>query len=198
MGQGDSKVTDHRRLPGGGRLQPLRVGFKIHYDVRSFFVHLLRSECALLTDARYFMGRDLNEEGVDVPANTKLSDMDKAYMIINYGRPKPHRSAPLWTLERALKVAQVDSATANSILRVQDDPAQVRKMFMAYQSSKRALHSIHSGPTRKVHLSTIFSLLTSFLRQGRQMVRIGRTNSEHPYGCSARGNRKQQPALACA
>ncbi|KAJ7851510.1 hypothetical protein B0H14DRAFT_2355253, partial [Mycena olivaceomarginata] len=64
----------------------------------------------------YFMPAAMNIQHIDVPPNYTHSDMDKAYIVINYPRPTPHASAPNWTLEYALKVSGVDAATTQDIM----------------------------------------------------------------------------------
>jgi hypothetical protein len=53
------------------------------------------------------MPRSFTIEQFIVEANNNLSDLDKAYMVINYPRNNPHDAAQDWTLEHALDVAQV-------------------------------------------------------------------------------------------
>jgi hypothetical protein len=53
------------------------------------------------------MPANFTHEKYTVAENTGLSDLDKAYMVINYPRKHPHPSAPRWTLDRALDVAGV-------------------------------------------------------------------------------------------
>ncbi|KAG5635238.1 hypothetical protein H0H81_011954 [Sphagnurus paluster] len=75
----------------------------------------------------YFMEPYLNVENIDVPVNTKLSDMDKAYMLINYPRTRPHPKAKDWTLERALGVAGVPAGEIKAYLGLGDEG--IRKKF---------------------------------------------------------------------
>ncbi|KAJ7114588.1 hypothetical protein C8R43DRAFT_1113155 [Mycena crocata] len=85
----------------------------------------------------YFMPAAMNLEHQDVPPNDALSDMDKAYMVINYGRPVPHASAPTWTLDYALKVSGVDAATIQDIKNAKGDTTKVRAIFTAFQVAAR-------------------------------------------------------------
>ena len=60
----------------------------------------------------------MNEEGIEVKPNNVLSDIDKAYIIINY--PHPVDTPPLdpvWTFEFALGVAGVDGSARDRILQ---------------------------------------------------------------------------------
>ncbi|KAF7292571.1 ZnMc domain-containing protein [Mycena indigotica] len=72
----------------------------------------------------YFMPSWLNLQRIEVKANYVLSPIDMAYMVINYPRPKPHAEASKWTLEYALRVAEVDEATVQSILFSRADVSQ--------------------------------------------------------------------------
>ncbi|KAE8244742.1 hypothetical protein A4X13_0g6310 [Tilletia indica] len=84
----------------------------------------------------------------DVPYNTELSEMDKAYIVINYPRSKPHPDAPEWTLEHALKVAGVPDGVKQEIMDLaeasrdnetgQIDPQEIRAAFTAYTTQQRA------------------------------------------------------------
>ncbi|KAJ6541052.1 hypothetical protein DFH09DRAFT_1089612 [Mycena vulgaris] len=86
----------------------------------------------------YFMPSAMNLERVNVAPNNALSDMDKAYMIINYPRPTPHSSAPMWTLDYALKVSGVDAATTQDIKNAKGDVTKIRAVFTAFQVAARA------------------------------------------------------------
>jgi hypothetical protein len=79
----------------------------------------------------------MNEQHKDVPPNYKLSDMDKAYMIINYPRPTPHALAPEWTLDHALQVSGVDPATTQDIKNAKGDVTKIRAVFTAFQVAAR-------------------------------------------------------------
>ncbi|KAJ7452613.1 hypothetical protein FB451DRAFT_1050784, partial [Mycena latifolia] len=106
------------------------------------------SELDLNSIMMYFMPAEMNDEGIAVPPNKKLSDIDKAYMVINYPRPKPHDGARQWTLEYALKVAGVDAVTTQKILSHNSDTSvdahAIRGTFIRYQLSRR-VHQ-HQAP----------------------------------------------------
>lgn len=54
----------------------------------------------------YFMPAAMNEQNIDVKPNNVLSDIDKAFMTINYPYPTSHPPADnIWTVEHALDVA---------------------------------------------------------------------------------------------
>nr|GAT54779.1 predicted protein [Mycena chlorophos] len=88
---------------------------------------------------RLFMPSAMNLERVDVPANHVLSSLDKASMVINYPRPKPHDKAPEWTLKHALDISSVDADTSQKILDAHavNDIALVRKLFATFQVATR-------------------------------------------------------------
>ncbi|KAJ7307769.1 hypothetical protein DFH08DRAFT_975380 [Mycena albidolilacea] len=79
----------------------------------------------------YFLPAPMNKQRIEVATNYELSDLIKAYMMINYPRNPPHPTALKvgWTLDHALKVAGVSESTAEDILAVQDDPATIRTLF---------------------------------------------------------------------
>jgi hypothetical protein len=81
---------------------------------------------------RYFMGPEMNLERRAIPASKGLSDIDKACMVLFYGHPTPHSSAPTWTLEHALKVIHTDEETNKKILDSKGNAAQIRQAYMTY------------------------------------------------------------------
>ncbi|KAJ7270869.1 hypothetical protein C8J57DRAFT_1065233 [Mycena rebaudengoi] len=86
----------------------------------------------------YFMPRQMNVEQIDIPPNDALSDMDRAYMVINYPRPSPHALAPQWTLDYALKVSGVDAMTTQDIKNAKGNVDKIRALFTAFQVAQRA------------------------------------------------------------
>jgi hypothetical protein len=88
----------------------------------------------------------MNLEHIDVPPNDVLSDMDKAYMVVNYPRPTPHASAPNWTLDYALKVSGVDPATIQDIKNAKGDVTKIRAIFTAFQVAARMKASASLSP----------------------------------------------------
>ncbi|KAJ7625552.1 hypothetical protein FB45DRAFT_68644 [Roridomyces roridus] len=83
----------------------------------------------------YRINPEFNSAGLAADLNCNLSDMDKAYMVINYPRPDPHPQASRWTLHHALKVAGVPKR----IIREWKDlpPSSIRDKFSAYQEAER-------------------------------------------------------------
>jgi hypothetical protein len=101
------------------------------------------------------MPAEMNKERKEVPPNKTLSDMDKAYMVINYPRISPHADAPQWTVAHALEVAGVDQSTSQSILglmTLKNDsvPAgEIRNQFVRYQLSQRKTRPGTTPPRRR-------------------------------------------------
>ena len=95
----------------------------------------------------------MNEEGIEVKPNNVLSDIDKAYIIINY--PHPVDTPPLdpvWTFEFALGVAGVDGSARDRILQEYRNSnwPEVRYQFTNWCITARAaraerLNSVSSG-----------------------------------------------------
>ncbi|KAJ6483192.1 hypothetical protein C8R45DRAFT_1099482 [Mycena sanguinolenta] len=104
-------------------------------DDRAVILHEFGHVLGLLHE--YFMPAEMDKERIEIKPNYNLSEMDKAYMVINYPRTKPHESAKEWTLEYALLVAGVSKSTALDMLAAQGDPASLRSLFTAAQVSAR-------------------------------------------------------------
>lgn len=83
------------------------------------------------------MPGSLNTQGVNVNVNNRLSDMDKAYMVINYNRNIPNSNAKEWTLEKALDVAGVPPSEQKNILAARGDSGTVRSYFMSWNKNAR-------------------------------------------------------------
>ncbi|KAF7344143.1 ZnMc domain-containing protein [Mycena venus] len=111
------------------------------------------SQLDLTSIMMYFMPSAMNLQHVDVPPNHILSDMDKAYMVINYPRPKPHALAPTWTLDYALKVSGVDNATTQDIKNAKGDVTKIRAVFTAFQVAAR-IKAAGLAPANGVDSST--------------------------------------------
>ena len=82
-----------------------------------------------------------NTQGINIPRHFDLSDLDKAYMIVNYPRPNPSPESPQWTVEHALKVAKVDAKTSETILQFwkSGDWKSVRRTFNAWNAIMQAV-----------------------------------------------------------
>jgi hypothetical protein len=115
--------------------------------------------------------------GHDIPFNSDLSDMDKAYAMINYPRTlkaeERNTAAPGWTLERALKVVgmlKADKEGAMKILAAQEedvrdgyvDPSNIRAIFSAWtlraHGAKAAEHESRSGGNKAAAVETAHAL----------------------------------------
>ncbi|KAJ7182513.1 hypothetical protein C8R43DRAFT_1228916 [Mycena crocata] len=101
---------------------------------------------------RYFMSAGINLQHIEVKPNYNLSDLDKAYMVVNYPRTIPHPSASIWTLDYALRISGVDSATAKDIKNASDDVTKIRAIFTTFQVAARlappAPRGIEPDPTQ--------------------------------------------------
>jgi hypothetical protein len=62
---------------------------------------------------RYSMPAKMNEEEMEVEPNNELSELDKAYITLNYPREDPSTG---WTVAYALEVAGVDREQRESML----------------------------------------------------------------------------------
>ncbi|KAI0061847.1 zincin [Artomyces pyxidatus] len=72
------------------------------------------------TSIMYFpLPHELTGVSNDGALSDSLSDMDKAYMVINYPRTEPHPDMPEWTLEKALQIAGVPDDDREQILDAQ-------------------------------------------------------------------------------
>lgn len=78
----------------------------------------------------------LNEEGIDVPANTVLSRLDKAFITLSY--PRFDKDVPQggWTVKTALLAADVPDSDAGQILALMDDtkPSTLQSVREAFQN----------------------------------------------------------------
>jgi hypothetical protein len=83
------------------------------------------------------MPAQMNKQKIEVPPTYDLSDLDKAYMLINYLCNPPHPTALTlgWTLEHALEIAGVNQTTSDDILTAQGDPATICALSTASQIS---------------------------------------------------------------
>ena len=96
------------------------------------------------------MPASFNEEGIAIKANRVLSDLDRAYMAINYPRDEPDSDpvASQWTAEHALTVAGVPAATKKIILDFWRKGlySKVRDTFSIWNS---AMQSLNNPPANK-------------------------------------------------
>ena len=62
------------------------------------------------------MPAEMNTQHKEVPPNNVLSDLDKAYTVLNYPLLNPDANAPQWSVEHALQVAGVTGSSREKIL----------------------------------------------------------------------------------
>ena len=88
----------------------------------------------------------MNKQNIEIKPNNVLSDIDKAFMTINYPYPSSHPPADVWTVEHALDVAGVDAETKDAIL-VQyalSEWSEVRYPLSNFTTKARFTDSVHS------------------------------------------------------
>ncbi|KAG5634021.1 hypothetical protein H0H81_003858 [Sphagnurus paluster] len=93
---------------------------------------------------KYFMPPSLNNQDIGVEVNSKLSDMDKAYIMIYYPYRSPREDdspeVKEWTLEKAFKTAGVPDNKIATFLKIAD-PEELRTQFNAWNIAERAKDS---------------------------------------------------------
>lgn len=83
------------------------------------------------------MPAELNLQHVDVPPNTVLSDLDKAYAILNYPGLKASPAQPSgWTISHALDVAGVTGSSRDKILQ-STDPLEIRRLLFSRNAAQK-------------------------------------------------------------
>ncbi|THH31486.1 hypothetical protein EUX98_g2707 [Antrodiella citrinella] len=102
-----------------------------HFDVTSVMI--------------YMMPKEMNNQGLEIKPNNALSELDKAYMVINY--PFQSKDAN-WTLSHALDVAGVTGTTKADIL-AESDAEAIREKFTVWTATQRA-SATPSGPGRDI------------------------------------------------
>ncbi|KAJ7714749.1 hypothetical protein B0H16DRAFT_1899008 [Mycena metata] len=101
----------------------------------------------------YRINPEFNCEGLTANLNNNLSDMDKAYMVINYNRSTVHPKAPQWTLDHALHIAGVPEEIWRNWHK-----SNIREEFRRYQQSTRK-HSLkikYGAPVGKFQNGVLF------------------------------------------
>ena len=115
-------------------------------DLKSIMMYVETHLKQLFTDCicRYFMPAAMNEQNLEIKPNNVLSDIDKAFMTINYPYPSTRSPADsIWTINHALDVAGVDAETKAAIL-VQyglSEWSEVRYLFSGFSTSTRCANS---------------------------------------------------------
>jgi hypothetical protein len=82
----------------------------------------------------------MNKEELEVKPNNVLSEIDKAFMTVNYPYPPNHPPADhIWTMDHALDVARVDPKTKARILEKYNLSkwAEVRDLFSGFCAKAR-------------------------------------------------------------
>ena len=83
------------------------------------------------------MPAELNLQHIDIPPNTVLSDLDKAYAVLNYPRLKVNPKASEWTISHALDIAGVSATYRDQILKSKD-PLEIRQLFQIWNAGERS------------------------------------------------------------
>ncbi|KAH8099645.1 hypothetical protein BXZ70DRAFT_240399 [Cristinia sonorae] len=100
------------------------------------------SQLDLTSVMMYFMPAEMNNQRIEVKPNYVLSDLDKAYMVINY----PFQTKDTkWTLSYALQVAGVTGSAKETIAQ-ETDADLIRQKFSVWNAASRA--ETASGSTR--------------------------------------------------
>jgi len=88
-----------------------------------------------------------NLQGITIARNQKLSDLDRAYMVINYPRDVPSTDpvASQWTVDRALTFVGVPAATKQTILNFWR-ARQYDKMRLAFNTWNAIMQSVNMQP----------------------------------------------------
>ncbi len=82
------------------------------------------------------MPAEFNMQHIDIPPNTVLSAIDKAYAVLNYPRLSPNPNAQEWTIAHAVDVAGVTGTYRDQILESQD-PIEIRQAFSIWNITKK-------------------------------------------------------------
>ena len=106
----------------------------------------------------------MNEQNLEIKPNNVLSDIDKAFVTINYPYPSTRSPADsIWTMEYALGIAGVDAETKAAIL-VQyglSEWSEVRYLFSGFSTSARRSNSVkpllvNAGTSDVVEVASAF------------------------------------------
>lgn len=96
------------------------------------------------------MPRHLNEQNIEIGPNYKLSEHDKAFMVIHYPHPKPLPGASTWTLKYALGVVGVDYDSKTRILEHAGDVDTLRQAFALWNTEQHKIERASPGKRRKI------------------------------------------------
>ena len=98
----------------------------------------------------YSIPSEINGTGVDVVENQELSQLDKAYIFLNYPRTDPHPGAKGWDIAHALDIAGVVGPRRDEILNAASSDAK-RDAFIRWNATESRVKGSFSGL-----LATIF------------------------------------------
>lgn len=105
--------------------------------------------CADIVQHRYPIPYTINTQGIDIPRNHDLSDIDKAYIFLNYPRVVAHDKTPDWNIRKVLKVAGVGGRRRKDILNA-TCPDSIRDLFAQWNVEKRMPCATAQSPPRLV------------------------------------------------
>ncbi|SPO47202.1 uncharacterized protein PSANT_04890 [Moesziomyces antarcticus] len=120
------------------------------------------SEVDTTSIMHYPQPKELTGLKEDIGYNKELSDLDKAYMVLQYPRDKPHAQAPQWTFDHALAVIKCPESvcqqmrTARAAIKNSDgktDLSELRKILGDWSISAHSkntgtspAHDVDMGP----------------------------------------------------
>ncbi|KAJ3486255.1 hypothetical protein NLI96_g4379 [Meripilus lineatus] len=106
----------------------------IKKNVTRFYKQRHLENCSSF-DPKYEFPAFLTYEGVGTTLNTKLSDVDKAVLTMNYARLKPHPRATNWTVSFAADILGVDGELREKIVS-SGDPRDIRKYYTEWSTQQ--------------------------------------------------------------
>lgn len=74
-------------------------------------------------------------EGLELPLNTELSEIDKAFAMVHYPRLEPQIPSPQWTVAHALDVLCVRGAFRDQILQ-SNSPREISHLFSLWNAER--------------------------------------------------------------
>lgn len=89
------------------------------------------------------MPAEMNLQRKEIPPNNILSDLDRAYTVLNYPLPTPDPNAPHWSVEYALQIAGVTGSPRDKILGA-ESPSEIRRLFSLWNASQKTQASTPS------------------------------------------------------
>lgn len=89
-----------------------------------------------------------NRQGVDIPLNTELSDIDKSFAIVHYAPLQSNSETSEWDIPHALDVLGVQGNHRSQILN-SGDPKEIRRLYIQWSSSRTRVCT-SAGPSLQV------------------------------------------------